>query len=592
MTFEQTAVFAILAVTMTFFIWGRWRYDLVAVLALLAAVFSGVVTPEHAFFGFGHPAVITVAAVLIISKALQRSGVVDLLVSFLAPTRRNVTLQISAAGGLAVVFSAFMNNVGALALMLPVTLKNALKAGRSPALVLMPLSFASLLGGLITLIGTPPNIVIATYRESIAGAPFEMFDFTPVGLAVALAGMVFISLIGWRLIPQHRRGDGDGDDNRFHIEAYVTEVQVPEESPLIGTRVRELEKLCENEATVMSIIRGKRRLLAPSGLERLNLDDILLLEGDPVTLKPIVDGVKLVQLGSHDIVEEELRSDDVDLVEAVVMPNATVEGRSMRGMKMHENYGINLLAVARRDLPPKTRLGAIRFKTGDVLLLQGDRAIMRDVLPVLGCLPLAKRELVVGARRRALLPTGIFAAAILMAAFGAVPIQIAFVAAVVLLILTNTIGLRDLYDSIEWPVIVLLGALIPVGEALQVTGGTALIAGWIISLAGEIPLWTMLAVVLIASMLLSDLVHNTPTAVLMAPIAVAVAEGLDQPIDAFLMAVAVGAASPYLTPVGHQSNTLVMGPGGYHFGDYWRLGLPLDLVILSVAVPMIMWVWM
>ncbi len=591
MTFEQAAVFVVLAAAMALFIWGRWRYDIVALLALLAVVYLGIVPPEAAFSGFGHPAVITVAAVLVISRALQVSGVVNHLARLLAPTRGSTRHQIAATTSLAAVLSAFMNNVGALALMLPVTLRNAYRAGRPPSQVLMPLSFATLLGGLITLIGTPPNIVIATFREQYTGTAFKMFDFAPVGLAVAAVGLVYITTVGWRLIPRHRRGETDEND-RFQIEAYITEAVVPKESTLAGEQVRKIEQLCENEVTVMAIIRGKRRVLAPSGVERLRPNDILLLEGDPAALEPLFDGAKLEQTGHQEVRAEQLRSDDVRVVEAVLMPNSPIEGQSMRGLRMHDRYGINLLAVARRGQAPRTRLGSIRFKTGDVLLLQGERNTLQQVLAALGCLPLAERGLKVARRRRILLPMGIFGAAIAAAAHGFVPVQIAFVTAVAALILTKTLSIRDVYEAVEWPIILLLGALIPVGEALQATGGTVLIAEAIVSLAGAVPTWAMLALLMVASMLLSDLIHNTPTAVLMAPVAVGIAQQLGLPIDPFLMAVAVGSASPYLTPIGHQSNTLVMGPGGYRFGDYARMGIPLDILIVAVAVPMIMWLWL
>ena len=590
MTVEQGIVFAVLAIAMALFVWGRWRYDVVAIVALLAVVYTGVVSPKEAFMGFGHPAVITVAAVLVISRALQACGIVDHIVRLLAPTRKSNVYQIAATSSLAALLSAFMNNVGALALMLPVVLRNAYRAGRSPSQVLMPLSFATLLGGLVTLIGTPPNIVIAAFREQSAGVPFNMFDFAPVGLVVAVAGIIYITVVGWRLVPQHRRGEADAKDI-FQIEAYITEAVVPENSALVGQQVRKIEQLCENEATVMAIIRDRRRLLAPAGMERLWKNDILVLEGDPTALEPLFDGGNLKQMGDQEVRAEELHSDDIRLAEAVVMPNSPIEGRSMRGMRMHDRYGINLLAVARSGEAPRARLGNIQFKAGDVLLLQGERNTMQQALAALGCLPLADRGLKVARRRQILLPIGIFGAAIAAAASGMVPVQIALVTAAVALILTKTLSIREVYQSIEWPVILLLGALIPIGEALQATGGTALIAGAILSLAGQVPTWAMLALVMVASMLLSDLIHNTPTAVLMAPIGVSIAGGLGLSVDPFLMAVAVGSASPYLTPIGHQSNTLVMAPGGYHFGDYARMGLPLDFLIVMVAVPMIIWVW-
>lgn len=590
MTFDQVAVIAVIAVTMALFVWGRWRYDIVAILALLTVVYLGVVAPEDAFSGFGHPAVVTVAAVLVISRAMQASGVVDHLVRLLAPTRRDAVSQIAGASSLAAVLSAFMNNVGALALMLPVTLRNAYRAGRPPSQVLMPLSFATLLGGLITMIGTPPNIVIATMRERYGGEPFHMFDFAPVGLAVAAVGLLFITTIGWRLLPRQRAGEADPKD-LFHIEAYIIEARVPEESELAGETVRQIEHLCENEVTIMAIIRGRRRILAPAGVFGLMAGDILILEGDPAALEPLLDDRKLEQTG-HDVTASDLRSDEIRMVEAVLMPNSPIEGQSMRGLRMHDRYGINLLAMARQGKAPRTRLGSIRFKIGDVLLLQGERNAMQQALAVLGCLPLADRGLRPARRRRILLPIGIFGTAVAAAAYGLVPVQIAFVSAVVALVLTKTLSLRGIYESIEWPVILLLGALIPIGEALQATGGTTLISNAIIALAGDLPIWAMLSLLMVSSMILSDLIHNTPTAILMAPIGATVAIQLGLPIEPFLMAVAVGAASPFLTPIGHQSNTLVMGPGGYHFSDYARMGIPLDILIVLVGIPMIMWVWL
>ena len=553
--------------------------------------YAGIVDSHDAFAGFGHPAVITVAAVLVIGQALQVSGVVDYLVRFLAPARGSTVRQIAATGALASALSAFMNNVGALALMLPVTVRNAYMAGRPSSLVLIPLSFATLLGGLVTLIGTPPNIVIASFREEAVGVPFKMFDFTPVGLAVAVVGLLYLATIGWRLVPRDRQGESEARD-LFRIKAYITEARVPEKSPLVGEAVRKVEQLCDNEISVMAIYRGRRRMLAPAGVERLWRNDVLILEGDPAALEPLLDGSKLEQTGRKDFSDEDLKSDEIRLVEAVLMPNSPIEGRSMRGLRMHDRYGINLLAVAREGMAPRASLGSIRFRTGDVLLLQGERNTLQQALSTMMCLPLADRGLRVPRQRPIHVPLAVFGAAIAATALGLVPVQIAFVTVVATLVLFGTLSLREVYESVEWPVILLLGALIPIGEALQSTGGTALIAGVVVGLAGEVPTWAMVALLLIVSMLLSDLIHNTPTAVLMAPIAVSIGQALGLPIDAFLMAVAVGSASPYLTPIGHQSNTLVMAPGGYRFSDYARVGALLDVLIVVTAVPMIMWVWL
>jgi len=590
-TFEQGALFAVIAAAMVLFVWGQWRYDIVALLALLAAVYLGVVEPQRAFSGFGHPAVITVAAVLVIGRALQVSGLVDQLVRWLAPASGSPQQQTAATGTLAATLSAFMNNVGALALMLPVTIRNSHRAGRSPSLVLIPLSFATLLGGLVTLIGTPPNIVIASVREQAVGAPFQMFDFSPVGLVVAAVGLLYLALLGWRFIPRDRQGQAEAA-NLFRIKAYITEARVPDDSTLIGTTVRDLERSCENEVSVMAIYRGKRRVLAPAGVERLWQDDILILEGDPSTLEPLLEGDKLEQTARRDFKDEDLKSDEISVVEAVLMPNSPIEGRSMRGLRIHDRYGINLLAVARQGMAPKARLGSIRFQTGDVLLLQGEGNTLQQSLSAMSCLPLAGRGLRPPRRHGPYFPLGVFGFAVGAASVGLVPVHIAFVTAVAAMIVAGTLSLRDVYESIEWPVILLLGALIPIGQALETTGGTALIAGGVVAMADDLPIWAMLALLMVVSMLMSDLIHNTPTAVLMAPIAISIAQILEMPVDPFLMAVAVGSASPYLTPIGHQSNTLVMAPGGYRFADYARVGAPLDVLILTVGVPMIMWVWL
>ena len=590
MSFDQGITFTIIAATMALFIWGRWRYDLVAVAALLAGVLTEVIPSQHAFMGFGHPAVITVAAVLVLSRALQESGFVDHLANLLARARHSPGLQIGASGGLTALMSAFMNNIGALALMLPVALRNCKASKFGAGTVLMPLSFASLLGGLVTMIGTPPNIIIAAFRADTQGTPFGMFDFTPVGLPVAVIGIIFLSVIGWRLIP-HQKSREVSQQDYFHIATYITQATLPANSNLVGSQVRDIEQICENEATVMAIIRGRRRILAPLAMQSLDAEDILILEGDADALKPLFESPGLVKVGTEDLDPGSLQSSQVQVIETVVMPGSLLEGGSMRGLHMHERYGVNLLAMAREGNPPMTRLGSIRFKVGDVLLLQGDRESLSENLAPLGCLPLKTRELTVRRTTRSWLPLLVFAAAIMVSALRILPIEIAFVLAVVVLLVCDALPLREAYRSINWPIIILLGALIPVGESLQRTGATAIIAEAIVSTAGEIPVVLMLALVMIISMALSDLIHNSPTAILMAPIAVAIAAKIGLPADPFLMAVAVGSASPYLTPIGHQSNTLVMGPGGYHFGDYWRLGLPLDIIIVAVAVPMIMWVW-
>lgn len=591
MTFQQTVLFVIIGATLIGFVWGRWRYDVVAVGALLASVYGGIVPAEQAFNGFGHAAVITVGAVLVIGRALQNAGLVSWLVRLLAPSRRTTTMQVAAGSGLAMTLSTVMNNVGALALMLPVTLRNAARANRPASLLLIPLSFASMLGGLVTLIGTPPNIVIAGFRNEYTGTPFAMFDFAPVGLVIALIGLIYLSTVAWRLLPDNDTGTG-GDQLRRHLAEFVTDVRIPVGSPLDGIQVRELEELCDNELTVMVILRGSERIHAPRGIARLRRNDTLVIEGDPAVWEPLCDGKQFEALERKTDQGDIAGTHDVVIAEAVVRRNSRIVGTSVRGMRMHDNYDINLLALSRSGQPLRSRLKNALFQEGDVLLLQGEAKTIDRVASNLGFLVLSLRGTISARmRRRVWLPLAIFAAAVLAASFGLVAAPIALVTAAGAMVLTGVVSLRDAYDSIEWPIIVLLGALIPIGQAMKSTGAATVVAEALVSVAGAMPIWGIIAIVMIVSMLLSDLIHNTPTAVLMAPVGVAIAQSLDASIDPFLMAIAVGSASAYLTPIGHQSNTLVLGPGGYTFLDYTRVGVGLEVLIVLVGVPMILLVW-
>ncbi len=583
-------MFAVLIGALAAFVWGRWRYDVVALLALLAVTLAGIVPWDEAFLGFGHPAVITVAAVLVVGKALANSGLVGLLARQVSRVGEGATAQIAALTGLVAVLSAFMNNVGALALLMPVAIQMARKHERPTSIYLMPLAFGSLLGGLSTLIGTPPNIIIATFRGDVVGEPFRMFDFAPAGVGIGVAGLAFVILVGWRLLP--RREAGSNRDELFRIGEYLTEVRVTEDSSLVGSSLRSLGRDTKGEIMVVGLIRGDRHHPAPHVLERMRAGDVLLVEGTSEALAEFVDGLGLEFAEQRDLDEEELGSDEVELMEAVVTPTSPLVGRDAAGLAIRMRHGFNILAVARQGTRLEERVGRIRFRAGDVLLVQAPRGVLYEALPNLGLLPLAEREIRIGEPRRVFLAVGVFGAAVSLAAVGVVPIQVAFVGAAVLMVMLGLIGLEKAYTSVDWPVIVLLGAMIPVGEALETSGGSALIGDILLGMSegGVSPAFAV-GVILVVTMLLSDVINNAAAAVLMAPVALSVAGGLGASPDPFLMATAVGASCAFLTPIGHQSNTLVLGPGGYRFGDFWRLGLPLEVVIVVIGLPLILVVW-
>ncbi|MDW7739132.1 MAG: SLC13 family permease [Bacillota bacterium] len=590
MPIEQIIIFSVLGLILFLFIWGRWRYDLVALFALLIVTVLGLVPPENAFSGFGHPAVITVAAVLIVSRALFNSGMVDYIARLISRVGENANIQLSVLVLAVTLSSGFMNNIGALALFMPVAIRMARKSNRSPSLFLMPLAFGSLLGGLITQVGTPPNIIISIFRaETSLGVPFRMFDFAPVGAGVALAGFIFIILLGWRLIPQ-RKGQLSREE-LFKIDDYITEIFVPGKSSLTGKRLRDLEEATDGDIIVVGHIRNGQKFPAPSPYRTFKEGDELVIRANAEDLKDFLHttGLKLAETDKLD--EEVLSSEEVTVMEATITRNSMLEGKTARSLNLRSRYGVNLLGLSRQGSRLSKKPDKIKFRVGDVLLLQGPVDTLNEVLPSLGLLPLVERGLRVDQPQRVFLGILIFAAALTLAATGLLPIQIAFTSAALVMVLAGFISLREIYESVDWPVIVLLGAMIPVSQALETTGGAGMIAELIMHTSGNAMPWVTLTLILVGTMFLSDLVNNAAAAVLMAPIAISVAVGSGFSVDPFLMAVAIGASCAFLTPIGHQSNTLVMGPGGYRFGDYWRMGLPLEIIIVLVAIPLIMIVW-
>jgi len=586
---DQIIVFITLGVALILFAWGKYRHDIVALIALFILVVAGIIPKDHAFSGFAHPAVITVAAVLIISRALQNSGLIDIIASWLLKLGKKLIIQIIVLTAVVAVSSAFINNIGALAILMPVGLYLARKSGNAPSYILMPLSFGSLLGGMTTLIGTPPNIIIATFRGDAIGKSFGMFDFSPVGIGVAVVGMAFISLVGWRFLPK-RRGETSPED-LFKIDDYITEVKITKDSKLTGESIKKIQHLKDMDIKFLGLIRNNRHIHNPDPEEEFKTNDILILEGDSKELKAFVNNKKVELVGGKQFRKDAIGSKDITTQEAVVTIDSPLVGKSAAGVSMRSRYGTNLLAIARQEKKIRHRIDKIRFEPGDVLLLQGRINNINDAVKSMGCLPLAERGLKMGQSRKIILALSIFGASIASVVTGLLPVQIAFPMAALFLVLTRVISFRNIYKSVDWPIIVLLGAMIPVGEALETTGGAQWIASKIMDIGSHLPVWTTLTIVLVATMFLSDLINNAATVVLMAPIGISIAQSLNTSIDPFLMAIAVGGSCAFLTPIGHQSNTLVMGPGGYKFSDYWRMGLPLEIIIVIVSVILIPIFW-
>jgi di/tricarboxylate transporter len=600
MTPEQIQILVILAVTIGLFLWGRWRHDIIALACLLACVFAGLVPSEQAFSGFGHPAVITVGCVLILSWGLQSTGAVDMLAQRALPVSAGPTISIAAITGLGAVLSAFMNNVGALALLMPVAIQLANRLELPPGKVLMPLAFGTILGGMTTMIGTPPNLIVSGFRAQNGPGSFGMFDFSPVGLAVAGAGVLFVALAGWRIVPARESKGADS----FDTGSYLFEARVTDKARAVGKTLRAVEKVLEEaDAQVIGMIRNDFRISAPNARRVLRPDDILIIEAEPESMGSALASLGLVleeqskpdssvnDGGEKEPVEEDGETAETVLRELVVMPNSRLIGRSTSDVHLRTRYGLNLLAISRRGRRSVKRLRSNPIKAGDLLLLQGEPGSLAGFASGFACVPLAPRPIRIPDRRKTILSILVMVLAIAGAAFGLLPAAISFATGVLALMLLRIVPLRKLYEAVDWPVIVLLGALIPVAFAMETTGAADLLAHSLLdNIAQGRPLIALI-LILVVTMTLSDLMNNAATAAVMAPISISTAAQLGANADTFLMAVAIGASCAFLTPIGHQNNTLILGPGGFRFGDYWKLGLPMEILVIAISVPLLLIVW-
>ncbi len=591
MTMDQIILFSLFAAVFALLLWGRFRYDLVAFSALMLGVVLGVVPTKEAFSGFGHPATLVVALVLVVSAGLVRSGAVFLITRTLVDASRGLGGHIALMGAVGGILSAFMNNVAALALLMPVDMQTARKAGRAPGLSLMPLSFATILGGMATLIGTPPNILIATIRGDAIGEPFHMFDFAPVGGVTAIAGLLFVALIGWRLIPQPDPSSAPRDPME-DFGQYVAELTVPSDSKLIGKRVKELVEDAEgNDVAILGLVRGGKRRYGTQRNTMLEAGDALVLEARPEALDEFRTALGLAFADEARENRLSAEGEGLSKIEVVVPENARISHKTAQHVGLNWRRNTVLMGISRAGKRINKQVRKTEILPGDILLLLVPTGKESDVTEWLGCLPLAERGLAVTQNQKVWWAIGLFAAAVAAASFGLVYLPVALGLVVIGYVLMKILPISEIYDHIEWPVVVLLGSMIPLGAALETSGGTDLIAHGLISLTNGLPAWAVLLVLMVVTMTLSDVLNNTATTIVAAPVGIQMAQTLGKNPDPFLMAVAVAASCAFLTPIGHKNNTLILGPGGYRFGDYWRMGLPLEVLVVSVSVPAILFFW-
>jgi di/tricarboxylate transporter len=579
---------ATLAGMMALFIWGRFRYDVTAILALLAALALGIVKPKEAFTGFSDDIVIIVGSALVISAAVQRSGVIEIALAFVSKRVKRVRSQLLVLTASVGIASALVKNVGALAMLMPAAFQMAKKNDTSPSVFLMPMSFASLLGGLMTLVGTSPNIIVSRVREDMTGQPFGMFDYFPTGFGLLLVGLIFLRF-AYRLLPRDRHAAPTMGE-ALDIKGYVTEASVPEGSSAAGETVTAFVERHDHEVTITTLLRaGLRTPPLPDMV--LQEGDTLILGGDPDSLERVIARDKLQLEGQDRDVPEGSEKDQVGVIEAVINAESVLIGQTAGRLRLQQSYGVNLIAVSRAGQRLTKRLGETMLSAGDVIVLQGPLGLLPERLRDLGALPLAERSLRLGNSRRGWLPILILAVAMGATAGGYVPVAVAFFAAAGLVMATGALPVREAYENVEWPILIMLGALIPVSDSLRTTGASDVIATWLADLGATLPPWGAVALILVAAMAVTPFLNNAATVLVMAPIAAVFAHDLGYRPEAFLIATAMGAGCDFLTPIGHQCNTLVFGPGGYRFGDYARLGAPLSILVVLVGTPLVIWTW-
>ena len=588
MTTPQYLSIALLVAMMAMFVWGRFRYDITAMLALLAGLALGIVKPKEAFTGFSDDIVIIVGSALVISAAVQRSGMVERALALIAGRVTRIRTQLFVLTASVGVTSALVKNVGALAMLMPAAFQMAKKNKASPSVFLMPMSFASLLGGLMTLVGTSPNIIVSRVRQDMVGQPFRMFDYFPTGFGLLVIGLIFLRF-GYRLLPRDRRGVPTMGE-ALDIKDYVTEVTIGEGSPAIDETVDQFTDRHDGDVTVTSVMRAGMRS-QPRPWMTLREGDTLILGGEPDVLERVIATNKFALAGSERDVPEDRKDDEIGVIEAVIATNSPLIGRTASRMQLQRRLGINLIAVSREGERLTHRLGGTVLRAGDVVVLQGPLSLLPERLAELGALPLAERALRLGNSGRGVLPVAILAVAMIATATGYVPVAVAFFAAAALILAIGALPLAEAYASVEWPILIMLGALIPVSDTLRTTGASQIMATWLAHVAASLPPWGAVALILVAAMAVTPFLNNAATVLVMAPIAAVFAHDLGYRPEAFLIATAMGAGCDFLTPIGHQCNTLVFGPGGYKFGDYARLGAPLSLLVVLFGTPLILTVW-
>ncbi|MBE0577581.1 MAG: SLC13 family permease [Desulfuromonadales bacterium] len=579
---EITLTLMILLIAIILFATEWIRMDLVSLMVLLALALTGLVSVEEAFSGFSNPAVVTVAAIFVMSAGIANTGVSgkigEKVLALAGSDERQLIITIMLVAAL---FSAFINNIGATAMLMPVIVTIAQKTRISPSKLLIPLAFGSLLGGVCTLIGTPPNILMNTLLQDYAGESFTMFDFTPVGVVIVVSGTLYMAFIGRFLLPKRKSGTLT---EVYQVKEYITEVEILNGSPLHGQTISQSGFESEFGLKVRAIFRGREKFPFPRRNRKIQQGDTLFLEGDPEAILNLrkKKGLEVVPERDNPPLAN-LDKEKLIVVEASLTPTSELVGKSLRDVRFAETHGLTVLAIWRQGSPVVRKVDHVTLKFGDVLLIQGPEEKVvhlgkeHEFLLMGGVSPAPYRP------RKAPIAVALLLGMVLLAASGILPIMLSATLGVLLMVLTNCLTAKEAYESIDWSIIVLIAGMLPLGVALEKSGAAALLANLLTGGVGSFGPWAVLATLFLVTSLLTETMSHAAAAVLIAPIAFNAATHLGVDPKPFFMAVAISASSCFMTPISHQSNALVMGPGGYKFFDYTKVGAPLNIVIWILA---------
>lgn len=584
---EQILISSIIVATLIFFIKGKWRYDVIAMIALFTATIFGLIPLDEIFLGFVHPVVVLVVSMLIISSALVSSGVIDFISRYFKFIGNHFIIQLGILMILVVFLSAFINSMGALAFMIPIAIRMAKKSGVSLSLFLLPLAFGSHLGGGVTLIGSVSNIIVSGFRAQETTSPFGFFDFAYVAIPIAITSIIFITLIGWRLLPKRN----DIFSQSACLDKYITEIKILPDSPVVGKDIAEFQKFAKEEFNLLALARGGGYFSLPRSSFKLKEGDILVIEAETMVIEAMTTTLKLELVYKRPFDEDEKHTKGFEVTEVVVPDSSFLLDETAKGLEFHHRFRVNLLGIHRTGMKLKKRLKDIAIKAGDVLIIQGEEEHINQFTKAFGLLPLKEKSFnFEGKKETAMLTGGLFVLAIIISAFNFIDTHVVFAVAAIIMIALGIVSPKKLNTSVDFSMIVLIAVMIQLGSIFYETGAASSLAG-LLFLFNDISPELALAVILLSSIWLSDVMSNVTVAVLLAPVAFSVALQLGVSPDPFLMAVAIGSGSSYLTPIGHQSNIFVMGIGGYKFSDYWRLGLPLEIITFVLGMIFITRYW-